>query len=71
MPYLPYYYSAYGRYANLEAELSGSQTRYFLGFNALGVVQSSIVTSPGAPVLPPIAIPDTTPVDDGGGVSDF
>jgi hypothetical protein len=70
MPYLPYYYSAYGRYANLEAELSGSQTRYFLGFNALGVVQSSIVTSPGAPVLPPIAIPDTTPLD-GGGDADF
>jgi len=67
IPYLPYYYSAYGRYANLEAELSGSQTRYFIGFNSLGVVQNSIVSSPGAPVLPPIAIVDTTPVDGGGG----
>ena len=64
IPYLPYYYSAYGRYANLEAELTGSQTRYFLGFNALGVVQTSIVTSPGVPAEP------TIPGGGGGGVID-
>jgi hypothetical protein len=49
IPYLAYYYSAYNRYNNIEPELAGGQTHRFLGFNSLGVVQTSVVASPTGP----------------------
>jgi hypothetical protein len=52
IPFLSYYYSANNRYSNIENELPGGQTRRFLGFNSLGVVQTSIVSSPSGPTQP-------------------